>query len=224
MDAMSAIRVLLVDDDPLLRSGLRLMLAPEQSVEVVAEAGDGDEVLAALDQHRPDVVLMDIRMPRVDGITATRLLRGQPRPPAVIMLTTFDADEYVVRGLEAGAIGFLLKDTSPAEIVRAIEHAHAGETMLSPTVARQLVAMIAGDPEVGSRREAARRRLAELSAREHDVALAIGRGLSNADIAGELHIGVATVKSHTTQLLAKLGADNRVQIALLVHEATVLPG
>jgi len=221
---MSSVRVLLVDDDPLLRSGLRLMLAPEASVEVVGEAGDGDEVLAAVDQHRPDVVLMDVRMPRLDGIEATRLVRAQPQPPAVIVLTTFDADELVVRCLEAGAIGFLLKDTPPAEIVRAIHHAHAGESLLSPAVARQLVAMVAGDGEAGTRREAARRRLAELSPRERDVALAIGRGQPNAEIAGELHISVGTVKSHTTQLLAKLGVDNRVQIALLVQEATALPG
>ena len=107
------IRVLLVDDDPLLRSGLKLMLAPEAEIEVVAEAGDGDEVLAAVDRHRPDVVLMDIRMPRLDGIAATRLLPQQPQPPKVIVLTTFDADELVVRGLEAGALGFLLKDSSP---------------------------------------------------------------------------------------------------------------
>jgi DNA-binding NarL/FixJ family response regulator len=216
---VTAVRVLLVDDDPLLRSGLRLMLAPEDSVEVVGEAGDGDEVLAAIDRHRPDVLLMDIRMPRLDGIAATRLVRAQPRPPAVIMLTTFDADELVVQGLQAGAIGFLLKDSPPAEIVRAIEHAHAGESLLSPTVARRLVALVAGEGDAGARREAARARLAELSPREHDVALAIGRGLANAEIARELHISVGTVKSHTTQLLAKLGVENRVQIALLVQEA-----
>jgi DNA-binding NarL/FixJ family response regulator len=216
---VTAVRVLLVDDDPLLRSGLRLMLAPEDGVEVVGEAGDGDEVLPAIDRHRPDVLLMDIRMARVDGIAATRLVRSQPRPPAVIMLTTFDADELVVRGLRAGAIGFLLKDSAPAEIVRAIEHAHAGESLLSPTVARRLVAMVAGEGDAEGQREAARRRLAQLSPREHDVALAIGRGLANAEIASELHISVGTVKSHTTQLLAKLGVDNRVQIALLVQEA-----
>jgi DNA-binding NarL/FixJ family response regulator len=216
---VTAVRVLLVDDDPLLRSGLRLMLAPEDGVEVVGEAGDGDEVLAAIDRHHPDVLLMDIRMPRLDGIAATRLVRAQPQPPAVIMLTTFDADELVVQGLQAGAIGFLLKDSPPADIVRAIEHAHAGESLLSPTVARQLVAMVAGEGDAGARRAAAQRRLAELSPREHDVALAIGRGLANAEIAGELHISIGTVKSHTTQLLAKLGVDNRVQVALLVQEA-----
>jgi DNA-binding NarL/FixJ family response regulator len=213
------VRVLLVDDDALLRAGLRLMLAPEASVDVVGEAADGDEVLAAVDHHRPDVVLMDIRMPRLDGIAATRLLHAQPQPPVVVLLTTFDADELVVRGLEAGALGFLLKDTPPDEIVRAIHHVHAGESMLSPSVARRLVAMVAGDGEAGERRELARRRLADLSPREHDVAQAVARGASNADIASELHISVGTVKSHVSQLLAKLGADNRVQIALVVHEA-----
>ena len=200
------------------------MLAPEERVEVVGEVGDGDEVLAAVDRHRPDVVLMDIRMPRLDGIAATRLLRAQPQPPAVIVLTTFDADDLIVRALEAGAIGFLLKDSAPPEIVRAICHAHAGESLLSPAVARQLVAMVAGDGEAGARREEARRRLAQLSPRERDVALAIGRGWANAEIAGELHISVGTVKSHTSQLLAKLGVENRVQVALLVQEATALPG
>jgi DNA-binding NarL/FixJ family response regulator len=214
-----AVRVLLVDDDPLLRSGLKLMLAPEPRIEVVAEAGDGDEVLAAVDLHRPDVVLMDIRMARLDGIAATRLVRAQPKPPAVIVLTTFDADELVVRGVEAGAVGFLLKDSSPGEIVEAILHVHAGDAMLSPSVARQLIAIVAGDGEAGERRVAARARLSELSPRELDVAYAIGRGASNAEIAGELHISLGTVKSHASQLLAKLAVDNRVQVALLVQEA-----
>jgi DNA-binding NarL/FixJ family response regulator len=218
------VRVLLVDDDALLRSGLRLMLAPEQTIELVAEASDGDEVLAAIDRYHPDVVLMDIRMERVDGITATRRVRAQPEPPPVILLTTFDADELVLRGLEAGAVGFLLKDTAPADIVRAIHAVHAGEGMLSPTVARQLIALVAGDGEMGARRADARRQLAELSPREREVALAVGEGRANADIARELHISVGTVKSHVSQLLAKLGVDNRVQIALLVKEATVLTG
>jgi DNA-binding NarL/FixJ family response regulator len=213
------VRVLLVDDDQLLRSGLKLMLAPEADVEVVGEAADGDEVLAAVDRHRPDVVLMDIRMQRVDGIAATRLLRSQPQPPAVIVLTTFDADELVTRALEAGAVGFLLKDTPPPEIVQAIKRVHAGDGMLSPSVARQLIAMVAGDSEAGARREQARARLAGLSPRELEVAQAIARGGSNAEIAGELHISVGTVKSHVTQLLAKLGVSSRVQIALVVQEA-----
>ena len=134
-----SVRVLLVDDDALVRSGLRMMLAGADSVEVVGEADDGRAVLPAVDRHRPDVVLMDIRMPELDGIAATRLLRAQPDPPAVVVLTTFDADEYVLRALRAGAAGFLLKDTPPAEIVRAIELVHAGDSMLSPSIPRRVI-------------------------------------------------------------------------------------
>ena len=218
MDAV--IRVLLVDDDALVRSGLRMMLTGADSVEVVGEADDGREVLGAVDRHRPDVVLMDIRMPQLDGIEATRLLRAQPSPPAVIVLTTFDADELVLRALRAGAAGFLLKDTPPAEIVRAIEHVHAGEGMLSPTVTRRLIALVAGDGHAAERRQQARARLETLSAREHEVALAVGRGCANAEIAAELHMSVATVKAHVSRLLVKLEVDNRVQVALLVQDAS----
>jgi DNA-binding NarL/FixJ family response regulator len=212
-------RVLLVDDDALVRSGLRMMLAGAKGIEVVGEADDGRGVLPAVDRHRPDVVLMDIRMPHLDGIAATRLLRGQPSPPEVIVLTTFDADELVVRALQAGAAGFLLKDTPPAEIVRAIELVHAGDGMLSPAVTRRLIALVAGDSDAGERRESACARLEALSAREREVALAVGRGCANADIAAELHMSVATVKAHVSRLLSKLEVDNRVQIALLVQEA-----
>jgi DNA-binding NarL/FixJ family response regulator len=187
------------------------------SVEIVGEAEDGREVLAAIDRHRPDVVLMDIRMPQVDGIEATRLVRSQPSPPAVVVLTTFDADELVLRALRAGAAGFLLKDTPPPEIVRAIEHVHAGDSMLSPTVTRQLIALVAGAD--GGRRDAARARLERLSAREREVACAVGRGAANAEIAAELHMSVATVKAHVSRLLVKLEVDNRVQVALLVQDA-----
>ena len=214
------IRVLLVDDDPLVRSGLRMMLAGAERVEVVGEADDGRGVLAAVDLHRPDVVLMDIRMPQLDGIAATRLLRAQPSPPAVVVLTTFDADEHVLRALRAGAAGFLLKDTPPAEIVRAIELVHAGDGMLSPGVTRRLIALVAGDDEEAARGERARERLATLTAREHEVALAVGAGRANAEIARELHMSVATVKAHVSRLLAKLEVDNRIQIALLVQDAT----
>ena len=213
------IRVLLVDDDALVRSGLRMMLAGAASLEVVAEAADGREVLGAVDLHRPDVVLMDIRMPHLDGIAATRLLAAQPDPPAVLVLTTFDADELVLRALQAGAAGFLLKDTAPAEIVRAIELVHAGDAMLSPTVTRRLISMVAGDSDAGARTEHARDRLATLSPRERDVALAIGLGHGNAEIAATLHLSVATVKGHVSRLLDKLEVDNRVQIALLVQAA-----
>jgi DNA-binding NarL/FixJ family response regulator len=216
-------RVLLVDDDALVRSGLRMMLAGAAGIEVVGEADDGRGVLPAVDRHRPDVVLMDIRMPQVDGIAATRLLRGQPSPPEVIVLTTFDADELVVRALQAGAAGFLLKDTPPAEIVRAIELVHAGDGMLSPAITRRLIALVAGDSDAGERHERARARLETLSAREREVALAVGRGCANADVAAELHMSVATVKAHVSRLLSKLEVDNRVQIALLVQEALRRP-
>src|ERR687889_1895457 len=172
-----SIRVLLVDDDPLVRSGLRMMLAGAEQVAVVGETDDGRGALAAVDLHRPDVVLMDIRMPQVDGIEATRLVRGQPSPPAVIVLTTFDADELVLRALRAGAAGFLLKDTPPPEIVRAIELVHAGDGTLSPTVTRRLIALVADDD--GGRRDQARARLDALSAREREVARAVGRGAAN---------------------------------------------
>lgn len=213
------IRVLLVDDDALVRQGLRLLLAGAPGIEVVGEADDGRGVLAAVDRHRPDVVLMDIRMPQLDGIAATRLLRAQPAPPAVVVLTTFDADELVLRALQAGAAGFLLKDTPPAEIVRAIELVQRGDAMLSPTVTRQLIGLVAGDGDAGARRDAARARLALLSPREHEVALAVGEGCANAEIAQRLHMSVPTVKAHVSRLLSKLDVDNRVQVALLVHDA-----
>jgi DNA-binding NarL/FixJ family response regulator len=216
------IRILIVDDDALVRSGLRMMLEGARQLEVVGEASDGGEVLAAVDAHHPDVVLMDLRMPRVDGLAAMELLRQQPRTPEVIVLTTFDADELVLRALRAGAGGFLLKDTPPADIVRAIELIAAGEGMLSPTVTRRLIAHVAGSAAgAQARSDAARERLAVVSEREREVAVAIGQGKSNAEIAGELYMSVATVKAHVSRLLAKLGAENRVQIALLVQDAAI---
>ena len=155
-----SIRVLIVDDDALVRSGLKLMLAGAAGIDVVGEVADGRGVLAAIDRYHTDVVLMDIRMPQLDGIAATRLLRSQLRPPAVLMLTTFEDDELVLRALRAGAAGFLVKDTPPAEIVRAIEHVGAGESMLSPTIARRLVALVAGDPDTAARYDDAREKMA----------------------------------------------------------------
>jgi DNA-binding NarL/FixJ family response regulator len=213
------IRVLLVDDDALVRSGLKMMLSGAEGIAVVGEAGDGREVLGALDRHRPDVVLMDIRMPVVDGIAATRLVREQPDAPAVVVLTTFDADELVLRALQAGAAGFLLKDTPPAEIVRAIERVHAGDAMLSPGVTRQLIALVAGDGEAAGRAREARALLEGLSAREREVAVAVGQGKANAEIGAQLHMSVPTVKAHVSRLMVKLEVENRVQIALLVQEA-----
>jgi DNA-binding NarL/FixJ family response regulator len=213
------IRVLLVDDDALVRAGLKMMLAGAPHIDVAGEAEDGRAVLPAVDAHHPDVVLMDLRMPRLDGIAATRLLRGLPQPPPVLVLTTFDADELVMRALQAGAAGFLLKDSPPADIVRAIEAVHAGDGTLSPAIARRLIALVAGDHGRAGRQERARQRLASLTAREREVALAVGQGLSNAEIARQLHMSVATVKAHVSRLLVKLEGANRVQIALLVQDA-----
>jgi DNA-binding NarL/FixJ family response regulator len=215
----SPIRVLIVDDDALVRSGLTMMLAGASQIEVVGEAGDGRGVLPAIDRHHPDVVLMDIRMPRLDGIAATRLLAAQPHPPAVIVLTTFDADELVLRALQAGAAGFLLKDSPPGDIVRAIGSVHAGDGTLSPRITRRLISLVVGDPGTATRQEQARQRLAALTVREREVAVAVANGSSNAEIAAQLHLSLATVKAHVSRLLVKLEAANRVQIALLVQDA-----
>ena len=214
------IRVLIVDDDALVRAGLSMMLAGTEDVRVVAEASDGAEVASAVDAYRPDVVLMDIRMPGVDGLTATERLRAREGAPEVIVLTTFDADDHVLRALRAGAAGFLLKDTPPPEIMRAIRLVAAGEAMLSPAVTRRLIEHVA-DEGLGSRRAHARELLERLTDREREVAIAIGQGKSNADIAAELYMSVATVKAHVSRLLTKLEAGNRVQIALLAHDAGV---
>jgi DNA-binding NarL/FixJ family response regulator len=210
------IRVLVVDDDALVRSGLTMMLDGADGLRVVGEAGDGDQVPAALDAHPTDVVLMDIRMPRVNGIVATARVRARANPPEVIVLTTFDSDENVLRALRAGASGFLLKDAPPAEIAAAIRRVAAGEPILSPRITRRLMDRAATEAGAYAR---ARSALAMLSAREHDVAVAVGQGRTNAEIAAELHVSVATVKAHVTRVLTKLGVGNRTQIALLVHDA-----
>jgi DNA-binding NarL/FixJ family response regulator len=214
------IRVLIVDDDALVRAGLSMMLAGSDDVRVVAEASDGAQVGAAIDAYRPDVVLMDIRMPGVDGLAATEQVRAREDAPQVIVLTTFDADDHVLRALRAGAAGFLLKDTPPPEILRAIRLVAAGDAMLSPTVTRRLIQHVAADGMAG-RRARACDLLDRLTDREREVAVAIGKGKSNADIAAELYMSVATVKAHVSRLLQKLELDNRVQIALLAHDAGI---
>jgi DNA-binding NarL/FixJ family response regulator len=212
------IRVLVVDDDALVRAGLSMLLAGAEDIAIVGEATDGSEVAQAVAEHEPDVVLMDIRMPGLDGLAATELLRAQDDAPEVIVLTTFEADDFVLRALRAGAGGFLLKDTPPADIVRAVRTVAAGEPMLSPTITRRLIGHVAdsGDDE---RRRRAREQLDRLTEREREVAVAIGLGKSNAEISRELYMSVATVKAHVSHVLEKLGLNNRVQIALLAHDA-----
>jgi len=212
------IRVLLVDDDPLVRAGLAMIIATATDMQVVGEAGDGEEAIDALRTHRPDVVLMDIRMPNMDGIRATALVRTLPQPPEVLVLTTIAADAYVLDALRAGASGFLLKDTPPAEIVAAVRQVADGVPSLSPSVARTVIGHVAR--EGGAKRQAAARAtLGELSDREREVAVQVGRGLSNAEIGTALFLSEATVKAHVSRLLTKLDLNNRVQIAMLVHDA-----
>jgi DNA-binding NarL/FixJ family response regulator len=218
---MTAIRLLLVDDDPLVRAGLSFMLGGADDIEIVGEAADGDEVEALVDRTRPDVVLMDIRMPGTDGLTATERLRTRENTPQVVVLTTFHADEQVLRALRAGAAGFVLKDTPPAEILDAVRKVAAGDPVLSPAVTRRLMEHAAGSA-ADVRQARARERLAVLNDREREVAVAVGRGLANAAIAAELYMSVPTVKTHVSRVLAKLGLNNRVQIALLVYDAGLL--
>jgi DNA-binding NarL/FixJ family response regulator len=212
------VRVLVVDDDALVRAGLSMLLAGVEDIAVVGEAVDGSEVADAVAEHEPDVVLMDIRMPGMDGLAATELLRSREGGPEVIVLTTFEADDYVLRALRAGASGFLLKDTPPAEIVRALRVVAAGEPMLSPAITRRLIRHVS-DSEEDARRRRAREQLDCLTDREREVAVAIGLGKSNAEIGRELYMSVATVKAHVSRVLEKLELNNRVQIALLAHDA-----
>jgi DNA-binding NarL/FixJ family response regulator len=212
------VRVLVVDDDALVRAGLSMLLAGANEIEIVGDAADGSEVPHAVAEHRPDIVLMDIRMPGMDGLAATELLRAQENAPEVIVLTTFEADDYVLRALRAGASGFLLKDTPPTEIVHAILAVAAGEPILSPAITRRLIGHVTSSDGDG-RTHRARAQLGRLTQREREVAIAIGLGKSNAEIGRELFMSVATVKAHVSRLLEKLGFNNRVQIALLAHDA-----
>lgn len=216
-----SVRVVVVDDDPLVRSALTLMLGGQPDLAVVGEARDGRAGVDLVRDLRPDVVLMDIRMPVLDGLAATRLLHAEPAPPRVIVLTTFDADDHVVGALAAGADGFLLKDTPPPQIVAAIRRVADGEPMLSPSVTRTLIERVRADAD--PRVVSARRRIDTLTERELDVAGAVGRGLSNAEIARDLHLSVPTVKGHVSRLFDKLEVTNRVQIALCVRDAGALP-
>ena len=212
------IRVLLADDEALVRAGLRMLLETAADLAVVGEAADGREALEAIRQHHPDVVLMDIRMPRLDGLAAAEALHGWDRPPAVVMLTTFDTDEAVFRALESGATGFLLKDTPPTELLRAVRLAAAGDAMLSPAVTRRLIRRCTVEDR-SRHRQAALARLDVLTEREREVLVEIGRGHVNAEIAARLHMSEATVKSHITHMFDKLAATNRVQLAIAAFRA-----
>ncbi|MBT1684811.1 response regulator transcription factor [Curtobacterium flaccumfaciens] len=237
MDPVTApVRVVLVDDDQLVRVGLRMLLSGDDGLEVVGEAGDGLEAEAVIASTSPDVVLMDIRMPRCDGLVATeRELRRRP-DLAVLVLTTFEGDDLVLGALQAGARGFLLKDTPPHELVQAVRTVAAGRSILSPSVLDRVIAFAAGPRSgqaaggpggapAGSSAGAAsddteaRRLLALLTEREREVALAVANGASNAQIAAELYVGLATVKTHVGHVYEKFGVENRVQLALVVHAA-----
>ncbi|MEU1370611.1 response regulator transcription factor [Streptomyces sp. NPDC005803] len=218
------VRLLIVDDDPLVRAGLTLMLGGADDIDIVGEGADGGEATELVDRLRPDVVLMDIRMPVMDGLAATEALRSRPDAPEIVVLTTFHADEQVLRAIRAGAAGFVLKDTPPAQIVDSVRRVAAGDPVLSPAVTRQLMARAAGPgrEERAGRAERARQRIALLADREREVAVAVGHGRSNAEIAAALYLSVATVKTQVSRILAKFDFNNRVQIALLVHDAGLL--
>ncbi|MER6951457.1 response regulator transcription factor [Nonomuraea sp. NPDC000554] len=213
-------RVVIVDDDPMVRTGLRLILGGEPDLELAGEAADGRQAMDVVRDLRPDVVLMDIRMPVQDGLTTTELLLAQPAPPRILVLTTFDADDMVLRALQLGAAGFLLKDTPPPKMIEAVRAVANGEPVLSPSVANQVIAAATGrhDP----RRPEAQRELARLTEREREVAIEVARGSSNAEIAERLFMSVATVKANVTRIFAKLGTDNRVHVAMKVRDAGLL--
>lgn len=217
----SPVRVLVVDDDPLARSGLSMMLGGASDIEVVGEAGDGSQVTRQVEQYGPDVVLMDIRMPVMDGLEATERLRRLPDAPQVLVLTTFDADAHVLRAMRAGAAGFLLKDTPPNEIVTAVRAAAQNRPVLSPSVLRRLIDR-ASKTNVDEREFRAREKLAVLSEREQEIAVQIGSGKTNAQIGASMFLSVPTVKTNVSAVLSKLQVNNRVQVALLVHDAGLL--
>ncbi len=215
------IRVLLADDQDLVREGLRMLLDAEPDIEVVGEAGDGRAALAEARRLDPDVVLMDVRMPELDGIEATTRLAATGSSARVLMLTTFDLDEYVYRALKAGASGFLLKDATREQLVAAVRTIARGESLLAPAVTRRLIEDFCRRPEPGAVPEAA----AGLSDREREVLRLLARGLSNAEIAQQLFLGETTVKSHVARVLAKLGLRDRVQTVVFAYESgLVRPG
>lgn len=210
------VRVLLVDDEPMVCAHLRTILGSGEGIEVVGTANDGAAGVEAVTRYRPDVVLMDLRMPGVDGITAIDRIRRLPDPPVVVALTTFDADQHVLRALRAGAAGFLVKSTPPEDLINLVRVAADGHTVLSPVAMQRLMAGSAADQAC---RDQARALTAALTERETDVLRGIGSGRSNAQIAGDLYLSEATVKGYVSRLLVKLECSNRTQAGLLAHDA-----
>jgi len=210
------IRVLIADDQQLVRAGFRMIIEARTDLDVVAEAGDGDQAVRLTERHRPDVILMDVRMPGTDGIAATRQIQARPDPPKIIILTTFDLDEPVYAALRAGASGFLLKDVRPSELVEAIRVVARGEALLAPTVTRRLLNRFAATEEMSP--ELADSRLAELTDREREVLALVARGASNVEIAAKLVVAEATVKTHISAILRKLAIRNRVQAVVLAYD------
>ncbi|MEU7007668.1 response regulator transcription factor [Streptomyces sp. NPDC046332] len=212
------IRVVIADDEPLIRAGIRMILTSDEDIEVVAEAANGRDAVEEARAHAADVVLLDIQMPVLDGLSALPELRRAAPSTRVIVLTTFGERENVLRALEHGGAGFLLKDTAPAELIRAVRAAAAGDAYLSPAATRHVVEQLASGREV-ARAERARERVAALSEKEREVLALLGEGLSNADAGRRLHMSEATVKTYVSRILAKLGCENRVQAALLARDA-----
>jgi DNA-binding NarL/FixJ family response regulator len=214
-----SISVLLVDDQPLLRTGFRMILSSTPDITVVGDASDGVAAIRAVDTLHPDVVLMDVRMPGMDGVEATRRIVGSGSKSRVLILTTFDLDEYAFAGLQAGASGFLLKDVPPIELMSAIRAVASGDAVVSPRITRQLLDRYAATlPVTVEDTDAPHPLIANLTDREGDVLLAMARGLSNAEIARELTLAEATVKTHVTRILGKLGLRDRVQVVVLAYE------
>ncbi|MET9479769.1 response regulator transcription factor [Streptomyces sp. NPDC006638] len=212
-----SIRVMLVDDQMLLRTGFRMVLAAQPDMEVVAEAGDGAEAIENLRATAVDVVLMDVRMPRLDGVEATRRICAEPNPPKVLILTTFDLDEYAFSGLKAGASGFMLKDVPPSELLSAIRSVHSGDAVVAPSTTRRLLDRFA--PMLPSGDKPRNKQMDRLTEREREVMLLVAQGLSNGEIAGRLVLSEATVKTHVGRILTKLGLRDRVQVVVLAYES-----
>lgn len=232
MSETAPVRVVLVDDQQLVRAGFRMVIDSQPDLTVVAEAGDGAEALRVLAREQADVVLMDVRMPRMDGLTATAKLTESPDAPRVVVLTTFDLDEYVLEAIRAGASGFLLKDAPPEEMLTAIRTVHRGDAVIAPSSTKRLLEhLVTALPEPAAASDTneatspAHAAVATLTEREREVLVLMARGRSNTEIAGELYVAEATVKTHVGRILAKLDARDRVQAVVVAYEAgLVRPG